>query len=632
MTPRFLAHLALVLLPISHLPLRAQSTEHAGSETPAVEESREEPQAAVEEELIITATRFEASVDTIGSSVSLIGLEEIEARKKTSVLELLRTVPGLEITQSGGPGTTATAFLRGAGSEQTLVLIDDIRANSVTAGPADLSNIRADNIERIEIVRGPQSTLYGSEAMGGIINILTRQGAGKAQRAMSLEAGNDDFFSGRLSAGGGNPLVDYDSAVSYQSTSGVSAASERAGNSEADGFNNLTASGRLGFDFLESGRADLTLRYTDSESELDGFVFGVGPSDDLNYLSTRESLFATLKLSKPVTDWWTQTLILGVADDDLTGTDPDTPLNNFKVESRTAEITLLADLEPFANDLLSLGYTAERRAGANPGSFDQTVDLSSFFLQNQWSWNSPLYFTVGARNDDHSQFGNQTTYRGNLALIASGGRTRVHASYGTGFRAPSLNELYFPFFGNIDLTPETSRGFDLGFEKTLREGRVTLDVTYFYNTFDDLIAFDSATFLANNIAAAKTSGLETTLRVDSGRYVDLSVSYTYLDTENKATGDALPRRPEHRGVISLTFRPTEPLSGVLSLVAVRDRIESDGSPMDDYERLDLSLSYHLNERWTPYLRVENLLDEYYEEVNGFTSPGFAAVAGVNLDF
>ncbi len=632
MTSRFVIPIALTLSAVTCLPPRAQNA--APPERPAgvAEESREEPRATVSEEVFITATRLETSVDTVGSSVSLIGLEEIETRKKTSVLELLRTVPGLEITQSGGPGTVATTFLRGAGAEHTLVLIDGIRTNSVTVGRADLSNIRADNLERIEVVRGPLSTLYGSEAMGGIINILTRQGAGQVQRGLNLEAGGDDFFSGRLSAGGGNERIDYNSAVSYERTDGISAASERAGNSEADGFDNLTASGRLGFDFLENGRADLTLRYTDSESEIDGFTFGVGPSDDPNYLSTRESLFASLKVSKPVTDRWTQTLILGIAGDDLTGTDPDTAFNNFIVESRTSELTLLADFEPLENDVLSLGYTAERREGFNPGNFDETVELSSFFIQNRWSWNDRLYLTAGVRNDDHSHFGNETTYRANLALIASEGRTRIHTSYGTGFRAPSLNELYFPFFGNTALRPESSSGFDLGVEKTLRGGDVAIDVTYFSNTFDDLIAFDFATFLANNIAAAETSGIEASLRVESGRNVDLNVSYTYLDSKNKATGDPLPRRPEHRGVISLALRPTESLSGVLSLVAVQDRIESDGSVMDDYQRFDLSLSYQLNERWTPYLRVENLLDEDYEEINGFTSPGFTAAAGIDLDF
>ncbi len=632
MSTGFAIHVALTLLSFPFLPLQEQALEKpASGETPATEESQEEPKTTVSEELIITATRLETSVDTIGSSVSLIGLKEIEERKKTSVLELLRTIPGLEITQSGGPGAVTSAFLRGAGSAQTLVLIDGIRINGVTSGGADLSNIRADNIERIEVVRGPQSTLYGSEAMGGVINILTRQAAGEAQRSLSVEAGSDSFFSGRLALSG-NQRIDYNAAVSYESAEGVSAASERAGNTEPDGFENLTVSGRFGFDFLENGRADLTLRYTDSETELDGFTFGVGPTDDLNYLSTRESLFASLKISKPVTSWWTQTLIVGLTDDDILGTDPDTVFHNFAIENQASELTLLADLEPFENDIVSLGYTVERREGFNPQNLDETVDLESFFIQNQWSWADRLYLTTGLRNDDHSQVGNETTYRGSLALIFNEGRTRIHTSYGTGFRAPSLNELYFPFFGNPDLRPESSRGFDLGFEKTLRGGGVLLDITYFYNTFDDLIGFDSATLLANNINEAETSGIEASLRCAPSQFIDLSMSYTYLDSEDKTTADPLPRRPKHRGVISLTFRPVESLSGVLSLIAVQDRIDSDGSAMDDYERLDLSLSYQPTKLWAPYLRVENLLGQNYEEINGFTSPGFVAIAGLSLDF
>jgi vitamin B12 transporter len=607
-------------------PLAAQE-EEPKEEQPEEEEA---PAAAVSEEVFVTATRIEASRETLGSSTTSVDSQQIEETRKTTVPEVLRTVPGLEITQSGGPGTVVSAFLRGASPGQTLILVDGVRANSVTSGGTDLSGIRLDNVERIEVVRGPQSTLYGSEAIGGVINIITRRGEPGLRTGLRLEGGKNGFLSAAPSVSGGNARWDYSAVAAYEETDGISAASERAGNTEDDAYDNSTLSGRLGFAFLEDGRMDLNVRAFEASVELDGFAFGVGPVDDLNYVQDRDVLFASFQVDKPLTRRWNQNVRLSRHQDDFTGKDPDSPFNNFNIDNRATEIDAQSDFQVTDDQILTFGFSHEEREGSSAGDFDEQVDLGSVFLQHQVSWNDRVFLTGGARYDDHSKFGSETTYRLTAAVVASRA-TRLHGSYGTGFRAPSLNELFFPFFGNPDLLPETSRGFDLGVEQGLFGDRAKIDVTWFDNEFEDLIGFDFATFLANNIAEAETHGVEVLVEVDPSPLFDVTASYTYTESENLTTGLQLPRRPKTRGTLLLAFRPAE-WTGTLSLVVVKDRIDSDAAQLDDYERVDVSLSYRLNERLVPYVRVENLLDEDYEEIRGFTSPGITPAAGVSLSF
>ena len=211
--------------------------------------------------------------------------------------------------------------------------------------------------------------------------------------------------------------------------------------------------------------------------------------------------------------------------------------------------------------------------------------------------------------------------------------TRLHATYGTGFKAPTLNDLFFPFFSNLDLEPETSEGFDVGIEQTWADDRWRVDLTWFDTDFEDLIAFSFVTFRPENVARATSSGVEISLDYRHGPSFQLRASHTYNDTEDLATGLQLARRPKHRSTLDVYVRPVPRLTGSASLIVVSDRIDSDGSDLDDYERVDLSLGYELKGgHFEPYLRVENLLDEEYEEVNGFTTPGAVAVVGLSMKY
>lgn len=605
--------------------LAAQETASSGNT-----DSSEAVEITLSEQITVSANRIDSPVDSVGSTVTVITAEEIERRGKTNVAELLRTVPGVAVARSGGAGQVTSVFLRGGNSSHTLVLLDGVRLNSTTSGAFDFADLATDNIERIEILRGPQSSLYGSEAMGGVVSIFTRRGDGEVSLSGSLEAGNLGYTRAQANLGGGREAFDYSLSVSSESQDGVSAAQERNGNTEDDPYDNTTASTRLGFDFADDGRLDLNLRAFTGDVDIDGFDFASGGAiDDLNARQERDGFAAHLKVTRNFGQRWRQSFSFGNYDEELTGKDEDNPFGNFVIDSRVSEFVTQSDVELSAADTLSFGYGVEKREGGSRGSFEESLDVRSFFLQNVYAVER-FSFTAGVRNDDHSEFGDETTYRltGSWQAPASG--TRLHGSFGTGFKAPTLNDLFFPFFSNPDLQPETNKGFDAGVEQTWGEGKVVLDLTWFDLSFDDLIVFDFETFLPQNIAKADSSGLELSLQVKPGDKVQFSLSHTYNDTEDLATGRQLARRPEHRSVFDVFYQPLERLRGSASLLVVRDRIDSDGTDLDDYERVDLTLHYRASSNFEPYLRVENLFDQDYEEINTFSNPGLQAALGLSL--
>ena len=598
--------------------------------SPSFAQTGEEPAETVDEEIVVSASLVELPKKRSGSTVTVLDREAIERANKTTVLELLRTVPGVEVAQSGGPGRLTSVFVRGGNSSHTLVLVDGVRANSNSTGAVDFADITTDNLERIEILRGPQGVLFGSEAVTGVVSIQTRRGAGPAKAWVRGALGSDDYY--RLGAGvqGGDENFNYSFAASQLSTDGVSAASEAAGNTETDPWENLTLSGRLGSTFWGDGRAEVALRYTEGEASVDGFAFGIGPVDDLDALQDHRLFTGSLTLSKPVTERWTQKLVLSSTRDDLEGSDPTNFFSNFEILNRTTEVRTQADVKVSDQHTVSVGYRFEDREAESVGSFDESDTLRAFFAESLWSWGGRYDLSLGLRNDDHSVFGGETTWRLTLSALLSDS-LRLHGSAGTGFRAPTFNDLYFPGFGNLDLVPETSEGFDLGVEGTFSEGDVVVDLTVFDTDFDDLILF---TFPAGivNVARANSRGVELTLSWRVSERVSIDASHTWNETEDLDSGLQLARRPEHRTTLSLAFRPVEKLSGSLSAFIGRDRIDSTGLPLDDYERVDLALEYRLNSYLRPFLRVENLFDSEYEEVAGYTVPGATVAVGARLGF
>lgn len=577
-------------------------------------------------EVVVTANAAPTEATAVGSSVTVVTREEIAARGAASLVDLLRTVPGLEIVQGGGPGSAASVFVRGSNSSHTLVLVDGVRINTPTSGAVDFADLRADQIERIEVVRGPQSSLYGSEAMGGVIAIFTRGGSHEVAATVGGERGSLGLGRWRASAKGGIGAIDWHVSGGRERWDGVSVASERAGNRERDPYENTSAAASVGMRLGQRSRLQLSLRGQDATAALDGFAWGVGPTDDPNFEQTRRARVATLSLETQVSDRWRQVVRGGVYDERLRGRDPDTEYNRYDISNRNLDLLVRSDLQFGTHHVLSLGASAERRDGEVAGAFDARADVLSAFASSQWNWGDRGAVTAGVRYDDHSVFGGATTFRV-TGVLGLGAAVRAHASWGTGFKAPSFNDLYFPYYGNPRLEAERSRGWDAGLTWEDARSRLSTDLTVFANRYEDLIAFSWASFLAENIARAEARGWEVTVGWKPTTAVSWRANYTRTESEDLDSGNPLPRRPRHKASLALVVGGPAPLTGSATYWLVRDRVDSDGTAMDDYGRLDLALRLRLARWLDATARVENALDEGYEELKGYTSPGRTFTGG-----
>lgn len=617
------------------------------------------------EPVVVTATKLETPLREVASSVTVITRQEIENKQINSVEEVLRSVPGLDVVRQGGLGQQTSIFIRGGNSTHTLVLVDGIEINdpSNPGRSFDFASLATDNIERIEIVRGPGSTLYGSDAIGGVINIITRKGSGKPRVSLSVEGGSFDTHQEKLSISGGNDLLNYSMVASFLESNSISAAAEKYGNSEKDGYDRTTVATRLGLTPTDNFDVDFILRYVDSEADLDTFAGPYG--DDPNNTFNSEALYLRVQARLMLlSDLWEQKLGFSLTDYDRENRDEtdaahpsDSSLTSYN--SRLYKMDWQHNLYLHPTNTLTVGveYEKEEAQGsseyvyANPAwntndAFEKkSAETNGYYIQDQIKLWQDFITTLGVRVDDHQKFGSEMTYRITSSYLFRPTKTRIKGTYGTAFKAPTLAQLFENstyVLGNTDLTPEKSRGWDIGLEQSLWDDRITLGVTYFENHFEDLIntffSMSSFKYEYENVDEAQTKGIEVNALVHPIDDLTLSASYTYTDTENRSTGKPLLRRPRHKYNINANYRFLDAGNINLDIFYVGERDDLDlvdwskTTSLGAYTVVNLAVSYEINKHLNIHGRVENLFDEEYEEVNGFGTPGIAGYAGASLTF
>ena len=597
------------------------------------------------EEVVVTATRIRTTITETAASITVITSEEIRNKNVSTVYELLKTLPGLGGVQNGGAGQPSSVFIRGSKSEDALILIDGIEVNDpITPGRSfNFAHLSVDNIERIEILRGPQGTLYGSDAMAGVIKIVTKRGEGRPRASISAETGSFSSSRTRFGVTSGGESGHYSLVVSRFDSDGISAASEKRGNSEKDAYTNTSLSARAGFSLSEGLEIDLVLRLQDARIEQDDFDFATGlPSDDLDYFSISEQVFmrAEGRLISGSGNW-EQALGFSVARHDrLDRNDPDDAFD-FNVWNDTFEGNLLKVdwVNTFylsSKNTFMFGLEAEEENGRTSTLAEKTARTNAVFILDQMDFGDRLHVSLGFRTDDHNSFGAETTY--NLAPVytLAGSGTKFRAAYGTGFKAPTLFQL-FSSYGDPTLDPERSRGWEAGFDQEIAEGTVGFGVTYFVNDFDNLIDFNSATSTYKNLGAVSTKGVElmTSFRpIDS---LKLAFNYTLTDSEDDA-GQPLVRRPDNKAAFNLN-RDFDSSGNVdLEVVYTGERDDFDFSTfpaarvvLDEYTLVNVSGSLGLGGKITLTGRIENLLDEDYEEVLGYGTVGISGYVGLKAE-
>jgi vitamin B12 transporter len=574
--------------------------------------------ATTTDPIVVTATRTSRTVDETLAPVTVITREDIETRQIRSVQDLLRGGAGVGLGNAGGPGKATNLFLRGTESDHVLVLIDGVKVGSASLGLTPFQDLPIEQIERVEIVRGPRSHLYGSEAIGGVIQIFTRRGGGDLTPSASIGGGTYGTRTASAGLSGGGENAWFNIGLSDESTDGFDACRGEpnvAGcftvEPDDDGYENTSGSFRAGYRF--KGGAEIDLRYLDSdnETEFDGAF--------QNETETgQEVLGAGLRAS-----FGEDTLFkldLGRSKDLSTNFTDGAFASRFDTDRDSASL----QVDRFVGDrhILTAGVDyIDDHVDSDLDFVETERDNVGLFAQYQGSF-GPSELQVALRRDDNEQFGGETTGGVTLARRLSSGQ-RVTAAYATAFKAPSFNELYFPGFGNPDLDPESAENFELG----LAGAGGAWAVNLYHTNIDDLIGVDPDTFAPINVDAARIRGIEFVLNKTIAKW-RTSAALTLLDPENRAAafrGNQLPRRAEQTFRIDLD-RDFERFSVGATLVAEGRKFDdlSNTRVIDSYATVDLRGSMIIARHWTVQLRVENLFDEDYETASFFNQPGRGA--------
>ena len=605
------------------------------------------------EEVVVTGTVIETPLAQVPQSVTIVTSEDLERKGETQVVDALRDVPGLDIAKSGAFGGNTSVFLRGGNSEHTLVMIDGVAVNDPSSPNRafDFANLPVSNIERIEVLRGAESVLYGSDAMAGVINIITKRGSGAPSVSASAEGGSYGTFTEQIQATRSSDRGDVSLGAFRQDSRGFSAADEKFGNSEDDAYENSSASLRAGFKASDTVRFDMTGLYQRSHSDLDNFG-GIGGDDPnrrmMNEMGMLRGEGTMLLFDRQLEEH------LGVSylDNDRTDNNDPDELNSEYLRSRYRgsrtgldwrSIWSVSDLQKL---LFGVDWYAEHASSRYFSESEYwTVDSAmsgknarntAYYLQDQFAYEDTWFASAGLRADDHSDFGTHVTWRVAPAVKIHSTGTRLHSSVGTGFKAPSVVQLYSEY-GNPDLQPEKSLSVDAGVDQNLIRDTLDAGVTFFWNRFDNLITFNSETLVLENINKADTWGLEFSERAYLTKQVTLGHTLTLMRTEDKSTGEELLRRAKVKTAFNVDWAISDALNAFFEVVFVGDRRDNDYNAfpaervtLPRYTLLNMKISYEISPGVEIYARGENLLDQNYEQVYGYSTAGSSGYGGINV--
>jgi vitamin B12 transporter len=618
---------------------------------------------------VTSPTTVPTPPDQVASSVTVITAAEIAREQRRTLPDALSTVPGLNIVQTGGPGGQTSVFLRGTNSNHVKVLLDgiDVTDPSNPNQTFDFAHMLTGDIERIEVLRGPQSGLYGADAIGGVISITTKKGEGPPKAYGTMEGGSFGTFNQYAGVSGSQDRFSYAFNVQHwRSTStpvtptALLSPGEKRNN---DLYDNKTVSTRMGYDFNDAFSVNVVSRYTRALLRFTGdFDDNFGPdfaqSEQLSHQSyTRGeavwSLFdgrfknyfglAYTNVQNQNTfpqDPNVNGLVPGSGPSRNEGTR--TKLDWRGVAAITDTQTLVMGLEDETYGLIQSSPFGGLPVASNANKAAY-VELQSQFAKR-------LFLVSNIRRDDNDAFGGHQTFRIAPAFLMPGTETKLKASYGTGFKAPTLSQLHadFPptFFSNPNLQPEESKGWDAGFEQPFAADRVRVGATYFHNDITNLIqtvaipgmfAFGIPVDTLVNIGQATTSGVEAFASFSVTERLKLRTDYTYTKAIDDGTGLELLRRPRTKISATAAWNPIDPLTLSATVLHVsgwadipRDDFSVSRVQADGYTVVNLAANYAVDQNVTVFGRVDNLFNEHYQNPSGFERPGIGVFGGVRV--
>jgi vitamin B12 transporter len=596
---------------------------------------------------VVSPTAVPTPANDVASSVTVITAADIARMQSRTVTDILMSVPGVQVVQNGTPGSQTSVFIRGTNSNHVKVLIDgiDVTDTSTPSGAVDFGHFLASDIQQIEILRGPQSGLYGSDAIGGVISITTKPGSGPAKVGGYVEGGSFDTFNQGIRLSGSTDRFDYAFGVTHfhAGDTPVTPAYEVPAGSHAIGnyYDNTTLSAKVGAALSENFRINLINRYIDGKlrySNDDPTTFpGVTYPSQSTY--TNKAYYGRAEAIATLLDGrFVNTFGVNYTDYNRNNVDPGLPADKYW-GSRT-DYNWRGVFTVMPGQAVVAGFNRQDDRASVPTISSLKTGDTGGFVEWQANFKNRFFFTANIRHDKDDAFGDHTTYRIAPAFIVPVTETKLKATYGTGFKAPTLYELYgvgaFGYVGNPNLKPESSRGYDLGFEQPLWNGRVRFGVTYFHNDITDLI---TAVFVPvntyDNVGEAKTYGYEAFVSAELAGNLSGRVDYTRTTAIDAVTGDELLRRPRDKVSARLVWKPTDRLTITPSVVYLgtwRDInrstfvYEYDGNVVI----ANLAAEYVINDTVTAFARLDNLFNTIYEDPSGWLQPGFAVYAGLKM--
>lgn len=626
------------------------------------------------QEIVVTATRVPTLAERIPAGVSVIGRAAIEARGYTTLTDALAAVPGLRVVQSGGPGGNASVFIRGTNSNHVLVLRDGMQVND-PADPGGAFNFGVDtleDVERIEVVRGPMSGLYGSGAIGGVVNLITRRGQGPLRGTVEAAGGLPRAVLGRAALSGAAGIWDYSAALESRSDRGFDATPRRElpYTGERDGFRSQLATVNLGVTPVEGTRAFLLLRARRSVFGYD--TVGFPAFDDPNATGRDSTLQGRLGITSTLWGAWDTSLVLGRTQtsrrftnlldaDDPNGQADDNRYHGRRHDLQWNNTVRLPDTAAATDASFTFGYqhlSDQARVRVNSSTFgvpfQQEVrahsDSDAGYAGVQGTLLRRLTLTAQLRQEATTLGGDAFTWRVGGVLAVPEAWLRLKAAYGTAFRAPSLFDRYgvdnFGYVGNPALRPERSRGYELGASVDVplagRADWASLGVTYFNNQVRDLIQFQSgAVSTVANVARASSSGVEAVLTLRPAPWLEADLSYTYTSTRDRTTGARLLRRPLNAASGAVRLRPLPGLTITPELLytgAFQDFLVDDFGFPGGVGRAragliaNLAVTYDVTPKLALYAYGRNLGGSRFEAASGYQVPGTSVLAGTRVRF
>lgn len=567
--------------------------------------------------IIVTATRTAQTVDDSLASVTVITKKDIQQSQSKSLPEILNQVMGIDFSNNGGYGKETNLYIRGTNPGHTLVLIDGVKVGSATSGKISFQYIPVSLIERIEIVRGPRSSLYGSEAIGGVIQIFTKQGKGETTTHASIGTGSKNTQSISAGISGGNKSTSYSINAEHFKTDGITARTDSIRNPDEDGYENNSANLTLSHSFNNKTKLSLSALQAKGTNEYDSS----GVTNTYHYKFLQKTIAAKLNINA-TKNWET---ILGVTQ---SNDDSDTYKNDIYADRYNTQrkgVNWQNNIIVNEKNTLSLGIDYIDDKVVSSKTYSKTSrDNSGVYAQYQW-YGDNNDVLVALRNDDNESYGNNAT--GNISWGNNLSKTlRVRASHGTAFMAPTFNQLYNPGSGDAANLPEESINTEIGLKGKLHKGMWEANI--YQNTIKNLLEYNFGTKKFENVSNAQITGFETAISTSLANW-DIKTSISLLDPKNTDTNKQLRRRATQ--VLSLSLdRQFSKLHIGLDVIAKNDRFDnaSNSTTLDGYELINLRASYELTKQWKLNAKVDNLFDEQYETINNYNSPGVSGFVSI----